>query len=92
MDLARFLPAGLTFRRPVLDDTGAVVASDLDPILTLCRASEIRNRGVSETTADEVAEMFTLPSTDLEHTLVVHDGDELVGFVWTECDAATGES
>ncbi|HET7902141.1 MAG TPA: GNAT family N-acetyltransferase, partial [Candidatus Nanopelagicales bacterium] len=24
--------------------------------------------------------------------LVVHDGDELVGFVWTECDAATGES
>jgi ribosomal protein S18 acetylase RimI-like enzyme len=36
--------------------------------------------------------MFTLPTTDLEHTLMVHEGEELVGFAWTEKDAAAHES
>ncbi len=92
MDLRPLLPDGLTVRRPRLGESGTPVAEDRDAILALCRASEQRAIGDSDTTADEIDEMFTLPMTDLEHTLMVHDGDALVGFVWTECDAATGES
>jgi mycothiol synthase len=92
MDLVRFLPAGLTDRRPVLSVSGTPVDADRDAILALCGASEQRVIGESDMTVDEVDEMFTLPNTDLEHTRMVHDGDELVGFVWTECDAASGES
>ena len=92
MDLVPLLPDGLTHRRPVLTDAGIPVPEDLEAILGLCRAAEERVIGESDTTADEVVEMFTLPMTDLEHTLMVHDGDDLVGFVWTECDASTGES
>ncbi|MFN8149035.1 MAG: GNAT family N-acetyltransferase [Candidatus Nanopelagicales bacterium] len=92
MDLGSFLPDGLTSRRPVLTDSGTPVREDLDAILALCRASEMSAIGDSDTTADEVVEMFTLPMTDLDHTLMVHEGDDLVGYVWTECDPASGES
>lgn len=92
MDLALVLPGGLTFRRPDLSAEGTPVAADRDAILALCRASELRAIGDSDTTADEIDEMFTLPMSDLEHTLMVHDGGELVGFVWTECDPSSRES
>ncbi|MFN8159080.1 MAG: GNAT family N-acetyltransferase [Candidatus Nanopelagicales bacterium] len=91
-DLSSFLPDGLAVRPPRLGDSGTPVLEDRDAILALCRDAEVRAIGESDTTADEIDEMFTLPNTDLEHTLMVHDGDELVGFVWTECDAASGES
>lgn len=92
MELATYLPPGLTVRRPVLADDGAPLPHERDAILALARASETRVMGESDTTVDEIVEMFTLPATDLEHTLVVHDGDELVGFVWIECDTTAHES
>ena len=92
MDLAPLLPDGLTYRRPALVEDGTPAAPDRDAILALCRAAEERVIGDSDTTVDEVVEMFTSPMSDLEHTLMVHAGDELVGFVWTECDPTSAES
>jgi ribosomal protein S18 acetylase RimI-like enzyme len=91
-ELAPFLPEGLTCRRPTLGPEGQPVPDDLEAILALMRDSDIRAVGETDTTAPEIVEMVTGPSTDLEHTLMVHDGTLLVGFVWAEYDPAACES
>ncbi len=90
--LAAFLPPGLHARRPVLGHAGTPVPADLEAMLALARDVEQRVLGETDTTALEIDEMFTGPMTDLEHTLLVHEGEDLVGFVWTEKDAAACES
>lgn len=91
-DLATYLPAGLTCRHALLGDDGVPLAADGEAMLALARASELRALGDTDTTPAEIEEMFTSPTADLEHTLLVHDGHELVGFVWTENDPSARES
>ena len=61
-------------------------------MLALVRACEQEVLGEVDSSEDEVAEMFVGPVIDREATLLVHDGDELVGFAWIENDPTGRES
>lgn len=74
-------------------ESGPVGApADVDAVLGLVRACEVASVGEPISTRADVREMFGGPITDRITTTLVHDGDDLVGFLWVECDTTGAES
>ena len=90
-------PTGLTVRParylegPPGQPAGAH-PDDLAAVVALTQACDTAVVGEPDSGAEEVAGMFTGPITDRESTVLVHDGDRLVGFVWIERDVEAAET
>jgi len=84
-DRAADLPAGLTARRPTVDDAPAV--------LDLVVACDVASVGESDTTLAQVGADLASPGYDRERGgWLVHDGaGRAVGWLWTEADLDEGE-
>jgi ribosomal protein S18 acetylase RimI-like enzyme len=80
------LPAGLSARPARYGDDGVVERSDVDAVVALINGSDERSFGEALTRRGEVEEMFSAPSTDRSATLLVADGERVVGFAWVEFD------
>jgi ribosomal protein S18 acetylase RimI-like enzyme len=91
-DLPAALPAGLTARPARWLDPENPDPADLAAVHALVRRCETASVGAPESTTDETTEMLVSPTTDREATLLVHDGDALVAFVWVEYDPTGAES
>lgn len=94
-DVRLHLPDGLTGRPARYVDGASGLCgdpTDVDAVLGLVRACEVGSAGEPDSTRDEIEEMFSGPITDRLATTLIHDGDQLVGFVWVECDITAGES
>jgi ribosomal protein S18 acetylase RimI-like enzyme len=81
---ARYLDRG--------DGTSAVDPVDLAAVASLMRDCDVAVVGEPDSGPDEVASMFSGPTTDREATVLVLDADEVVGFVWIERDSSAAES
>jgi ribosomal protein S18 acetylase RimI-like enzyme len=91
-DLLAVLPDGLTARPARWVDDQTPDPADLAAVHVLVRTCETASVGVPESTTDETTEMLVGPTTDREASLLVHDGSDLVAFVWVEDDPTGAES
>lgn len=79
------LPAALAVR-PVRYIDGAVAAADLDDVVELVNTCDINVVGEVDSGRDDMASMFASPATDRDATVLIHDDQGVVGFVWIERD------
>lgn len=85
------LPPGLT-ARPARYVDGTVHPDDLDEVVALVNACDIHVVGEVDSGRDDIAGMFSSPTTDRDASLLVHDAEGLVGFVWLERDVTAGDT
>ena len=86
------LPSGLVARPWRRAPDGSADPDDARLLLALVIAAETAAIGESDSTADEIEEMFSGSTTDRAACVVVEDAGAAVGFGWIECDPTTAES
>ena len=92
VDPQHHLASGLVARRWRRTDDGSADPDELRLLLDLMVDAERAAIGESDSTSDEIEEMFTGPTTDRDASVVVEESGCAVGFGWIELDATTAES
>jgi ribosomal protein S18 acetylase RimI-like enzyme len=86
------LPDRLRARPWRRGEDGSADPAEVATMLAVMVAAEKAAIGESDSTADEVEEMFSIPTTDPAASLIVEGDDEAVAFGWIEFDPAASES
>jgi ribosomal protein S18 acetylase RimI-like enzyme len=92
VDATALLPDGLVVRPWRRDAQAVADPRDVQLLLDLVLAAERAAIGETDSTRDDIEEMFASPTTDHDACVVVQDGGDPVAFAWMEYDPTTAES
>ena len=92
VDATSLLPDGLVVRPWRRGADGASDPRDVQVLLDLVLEAERAAIGETDSTTDDVEEMFAGPTTDHDACVIVEDDGTAVAFAWIEFDPTTAES
>jgi len=92
VDATSLLPDGLVVRPWRRGADGVPDPRDLQVLLDLVLEAERASIGETDSTTDDIEEMFAGPTTDHDACVIVEDDGVPVAFAWIEYDPTTSES